>query len=272
MERYFKASLGFVMLAAVTMAVSCDRTKSNECSGCCEEPGITKVFTFPDTKESVTLQFFNAMTPPNDEFCDYDVVSKNKITETCRPNFDSIYNDNLNSYFAIGGYDHTIFRSHGLRTYLRIQPVGDTSQIWPKEGSSIPSKYNYMDQGIIFRGESELEPITDTKGLIRFYTSGKYKYKFLIYDSITNIIDSTRILINNPFEGIDSIQLMQDDPIEYAILLDEYEKSWVTDYTEGPKKERLLDSVVGTFCIIRNETDCPVSTCVGKDANDPLLK
>lgn len=271
MEKYFKASLSFVMLVAVSLAVSC-KTENNACTGCCEEPGITKVITFPKTGEKVTLQFYNAITPTNDEFCDYNMTTKNKIDESCRPNFDSIYNDNLNSYFAIGGYDQAVFRSRGLRTYLRIQPVSDTSQIWPKEGSSIPSKYNYMDQGVIFRGESEIQPTYDDRGIIRFYASGRYTYKFLIYDTVAQISDSTLIVINNPFEGVDSLDLMMNDPVLYAILLDEYNKNLIYDYKYGLKKERLMDSVVGTFCIIRNENDCPVSNCIGKDPNDPLLK
>ncbi len=273
MERYFKASLGIVMLAALGMSVAC-KTEKKGCTGCCEEPGITKEITMPITKEKVTLNFFNAMTPVNDEYCNYDLATKEKIDGSCRPNFDSTFNDDLNSIFAIGGYDPAVFKKNGLRTYLRIHPENDTTQVWPNPGASVSNTANYMDQGVIFRGETEITPTSGDMGIIKFYASGRYTYKFLIYDSVSQILDSTITHPDNPFKGMssaDSLTLSNEDPFTYYGYLERYNKIKI-EYKTANKKERLIDSVVGKFCIIRNNYDCPTNGCIGKDANDPWLK
>ncbi len=272
MKRYFKASLGFVMLAVVSLTVAC-KTEKKGCTGCCEEPGVTKVLTIPGTDEKITLQFYNVITPVNDEYCDYYLADLQKVEGSCRPNYDTVFNstDVYNDYFEIGGYNPALFREKGLRSYLRIQTETDTTQIWPSKRS----KYSYGEQGILFRGESEIIPTTDGKGVIKPFASGRYKYKFLIYDSVASSKDSILVHTEDYFADMtseDSINLMIDDPDLYLIYIDAYSKTEYQYSFGDSKKERLIDSVVGVFCIIRNDSDCQISTCVGKDPGDNLLK
>jgi hypothetical protein len=272
MEKYFKTAFGVVILATLGLVVSCD-TEKETCTGCCDEPGVTKVITLPKTGGQATLQFYNVITPPNGEYCEYYLATSKKVEGSCRPNFDSIYNSDIdyNNVFAIGGYDPVLFKQNGLRTFLRIQTDTDTSAIWPTK----PYTDNYGANGKIFRGETEIIPISDDRGRINYYASGRYKYKFLIYDSIAKITDSTLVHTENFFKGMskaDSLLLIEEDFDLYLMYLEAYNASAKYIYDEGAKKEVLVDSVVGTFCIIRNDYECQIQSCVGKDAGDPLLK
>lgn len=269
MERYFKASLGFVMFAVLGMSIAC-KPEQKGCTGCCEEPGITKELVMPKSKEKVTLNFFNAMTPVNFNYCNQ--VKGFDIDGSCRPNFDSVFNDDINSIFAIDGYDPQQFKDNGLRTYLRIQTETDTTQIWPDAGDSGPKSTNYMDGQILFNG-LVLAPVEGDMTTTKLIASGRYVYKFLIYDTVSQIISTTTTRPDNPFETLsdaDSAKLIEDDFDKYLEYVERYNRT-ETKEVYGKRTERLIDSVVGKFCIIRNDYECPTSGCKGKQANDPLL-
>jgi hypothetical protein len=283
MKKYIKASVGFGMLLGFAVSVSCKSEKKG-CTGCCDEPGKELIIQVPGSQEKIVLTFYNAFTPTNFAYCEFD-RSGTKIDETCRPNADTVFNDDLNNDFAVTNIEK-LNALQIFRTEFVVTLPNDTTPIWQHD-----RRKNYGTSGVRFTGREYLRDAPNGRNQIEYpFASGLYRYKFMVYDTLRDTIKLNLLPIPSEdtmyadilIEDLDLHLLlltMEGDIDEYDRLIDlkaaydlkllQYEDAWTYDITET---EYAKDSVIGKFCIIRNDRDCPIRACVGKDDGDKLLK
>jgi len=135
-----------------------------------------------------SLIIYSAFTPNNIAFCDSNTFSPNKYGDTilvyrnCKPNNDSVYNDNLNNAYIFGGLEQ--FEGNDLR----IKSLKDSTLIDMYFNYQI-HYYGYYYYGRLFTG-MRIDTTIYGHERQRQLESGKYQFILQLYNS-RNIHDKT---------------------------------------------------------------------------------
>lgn len=211
----------------------------------------TKEFIISDSV-STSITIYSAMTPVNYAYCTYPSASLNVEEQVCQPNEDTVYNDvsaGLNDIFPVD-YDFTVFEDNGFITQLTIHDENLVTDYYWNSWDQFP-KGSYGSYGASFDG---LTPtlVSGSQYEQKQFPTGMYQYSFQIYDLIA---DRTSLSASELSERLDEI--------------DEYSFVWFMNFFENNQP---VDSMVGKFCIIRQQLDCDLSFLDVQDSGDGLLE
>lgn len=176
-------SISVVCLLLLQMFTACQKTEkklsfgSTDTCDCCKSyGGITKKVVNGDT-----LTFYSAITPSNLMFCDSNVFVNGILSSKgCKRNMDSVYNDNINSHFIIGGLDS--FPQNDL--IFRV--LGDSTRIYHFVNYKNKSYYGFFGVRIdtTLYGNSRQRQLAQ----------GRYEYILKLYKKDSYYHDKTTFI------------------------------------------------------------------------------